>query len=38
MAGLREGDIIVEIEDQHVEDMEHVKIVQLITKAKTQLK
>jgi len=38
MAGLREGDIIVEVDEQHVEQMEHVKIVELITQAKTQLK
>lgn len=38
MAGLREGDIIVEVDEKNVEEMEHIKIVELITKAKTELK
>ena len=38
MAGLREGDIIVEVGEQNVEEMEHIKIVELITKANTELK
>ena len=38
MAGLREGDIIVEVDEQNVEEMEHIKIVELITNAKTELK
>eukprot|EP00111_Clytia_hemisphaerica_P015752 TCONS_00046513-protein len=38
MAGLREGDIIVEVGEQNVEQMDHIKIVQLITEEKTELR
>lgn len=38
MAGLREGDVIVEVNEQHVDDMEHPKIVEMIKEAKSELR